>query len=524
MTERIMIRKSTALLFFLFLFQTMLARQNSIPVLAGNDDGDFKVSVMQGYQTTGCGNSADPLLRIDVLIGENPVVLTKIRATLKGRTAANVRRIGVYLTEGTEFFAEKAVKVAEVSRLSSELKIPVKLKLDKNVHLWLTACVKDNATLADSIDAALTGIDYRSEGRKKTYDATTVGDPAGSAKIFATQSIVFAPTEDNCRFYRIPALMLDKEGNLVALADRRYQSNADLGNHRIDVTAKRSLDGGRTWSRQYVVAEGDGTNKVTFGYGDASLARTKSGRLICLMATGANNFFSAEGIKWVTMTTSDDNGMTWSRPSLITDNAFGFQSVFVSSGKGLTTKDGTILFTTNIIKGGQLDCHILRSKDEGQTWELLPEVAFAKADESKMEQLSNGQIFLSVRRQGDRGFNVAANADGTGWRTSWTNSQISGNACNADVLSYGLSADGKNDILIHSYVKSPYRENLTLAISRDSGKTWKDFLNIQKGGAAYSTMQLLPNGDIAVFYEDESYSAGNGYAQTFVVVTKDQIK
>jgi sialidase-1 len=73
-------------------------------------------------------------------------------------------------------------------------------------------------------------------------------------------------------------------------------------------------------------------------------------------------------------------------------------------------------------------------------------------------------------------------------------------------------------------VKSPYRENLTLAISRDSGKTWKDFLNIQKGGAAYSTMQLLPNGDIAVFYEDESYSAGNGYAQTFVVVTKDQIK
>jgi sialidase-1 len=318
--------------------------------------------------------------------------------------------------------------------------------------------------------------------------------------------------------------MLDKDGNLVALADRRYQSNADLGNHRIDVTAKRSLDGGRTWSRQYVVAEGDGTNKVTFGYGDASLARTKSGRLICLMATGANNFFSAEGIKWVTMTTSDDNGMTWSRPSLITDNAFGFQSVFVSSGKGLTTKDGTILFTTNIIKGGQLDCHILRSKDDGQTWELLPEVAFAKADESKMEQLSNGQIFLSVRRQGDRGFNVAANADGTGWGTSWTNGQISGNACNADVLSYGLSADGKNDILIHSYVKSPYRENLTLAISRDSGKTWKDFLNIQKGGAAYSTMQLLPNGDIAVFYEDESYSAGNGYAQTFVIVTKDQIK
>ena len=167
---------------------------------------------------------------------------------------------------------------------------------------------------------------------------------------------------------------------------------------------------------------------------------------------------------------------------------------------------------------------ILRSKDEGQTWELLPEVAFAKADESKMEQLSNGQIFLSVRRQGDRGFNVAANADGTGWGTSWTNGQISGNACNADVLCYGLSADGKNDILIHSYVKSPYRENLTLAISRDSGKTWKDFLNIQKGGAAYSTMQLLPNGDIAVFYEDESYSAGNGYTQTFVVVTKDQIK
>ena len=61
-------------------------------------------------------------------------------------------------------------------------------------------------------------------------------------------------------------------------------------------------------------------------------------------------------------------------------------------------------------------------------------------------------------------------------------------------------------------------------MSTDDGRTWHDMMNIQPGGAAYSTMVKMPNGDVGVLFEDESYTAGNGYALTFVTVTKRQIR
>ena len=48
-------------------------------------------------------------------------------------------------------------------------------------------------------------------------------------------------------------------------------------------------------------------------------------------------------------------------------------------------------------------------------------------------------------------------------------------------------------------------------------------MTIQPGGSAYSTMVKLPNGDVGLFFEDESYSAGNDYALTFVTIKKEEI-
>ena len=36
-------------------------------------------------------------------------------------------------------------------------------------------------------------------------------------------------------------------------------------------------------------------------------------------------------------------------------------------------------------------------------------------------------------------------------------------------------------------------------------------------------MVALPSGDVALLYEDESYSAGNGYAINYVTITQEQI-
>ena len=498
-----------------------------------------EVNVKQGFQTTGRGNKRDVLLRVSMMGFNNADVHpTKFAVTLPNNTRPNIDAVEVYQTTNPEFYAvENPTKLCEVSEFSSN---SVDLPLDDyqlvpgDNYLWITARVKEEATIGQTIDAVIRQIIYTDNGEEKTLNVSTIGNPSGTAKIFATQSFAYVPTTDNCRFYRIPAMILDQEGNIVVAMDRRYNSNADLGGHKIDVSVRRSEDGGHTWSAQKIIAAGDGSTQANYGYGDAALARTQSGRLICVMAAGSVMYWN--GMKWAVICTSDDNGLTWTSPrqlytSNFTDlvnnktNQLGFYGNFISSGKGLTTFDGTVMFTTNCLTNddhGTPQCYILASKDNGESWTLGPENAYTGCDESKLEQLNDGKLIVSVRQSGDRGFNIGQ-ADATGWGTKWRTNSITGNACNADILVHSRSAEDGANVMLHSYINSGSRQNLTLSRSLDEGQTWTNLMNIQTGGSAYSTMVKLPNGDVAILFEDESFSAGNGYAQTFIVVTKEQI-
>ena len=497
------------------------------------------IAVRQGYQTVGRNSAKALLLRINIPGYIENATINKIDVELKGNTLRNISRLQVYQTDNQEFYADEGnhKKLAETTPSTNIVEIPIAnyaLRNGSN-YLWLTATINPDATLADFVDARLTRITFIHEGETKTLEIPqNNGDPRGQAQIFNVQSLAYVPTTDNCQYYRIPAMILDQQGNIVVAADRRYDSNADLGNHKIDVSVRRSLDGGRTWSEQNIIATGDGKTTADFGYGDSALARTPSGRLVCVMAAGSTMYWN--GMRNAVICLSDDNGITWTHPrqlytSHFTDavngktNELGFYGNFVSSGKGLTTREGIVMFTNNCLtyenKTSPL-CYILWSNDNGENWTIGPSNAYAKGDESKLEQLNNGDLMVSVRQTGARGFNTGA-ADASKWNTQWRNDQISGNACNSDILYYSRSTEGKRDILLHSYIKSAIRENLTLAMSIDQGVTWHDFMNIQPGGSCYSTMERLNDGSLAVLYEDESYSAGNGYAINFVTITEEQI-
>lgn len=497
------------------------------------------VVVTQGYQTTGQGNENALLLRMDVTPLKN-ITNTTLIVTLDATTQQNISSLYVYETTATEFIANiPSTKLATTDDISGTVNINLGDVSSGLHHYWLCATVKDDATLGDILDAALTSITYTTT-EEKTLDVSEIGNPTRQGmKVFAQQNFVFKPTADNCRFYRIPAMILDKNGNVVVAIDRRYNSNADLGSHKIDVSVVRSTNAGKTWSNQNIVAVGNTSIEARYGYGDAALARTQSGKLICLMAPGQNNFFgtnhngSTHYNNWVAMLTSDDNGVTWqgtsdnpTQPILLTNDVFGMgtdHSIFVSSGKGLTTADGTVMFTTNVrMPDGTLNCYILKTTDEGESWTLVPEVAYSGTDESKLEQLSDGRLILSVRQSGNRGWNFG-DSDGTGWGTQYRSEDIWGNACNADIINYGREMYLGKDVLIHSYINTGGRESLQLAISINGGNSWTSVYNIQPNGSCYSTMQVLPDGTLAILYEDESYSAGNGYAINYVTITKEQI-
>ena len=50
------------------------------------------------------------------------------------------------------------------------------------------------------------------------------------------------------------------------------------------------------------------------------------------------------------------------------------------------------------------------------------------------------------------------------------------------------------------------RVNLVIRMSLDQGVSWSAPKSIYKGEAAYSSMTILKNGDIGVFFENDNYT------------------
>jgi sialidase-1 len=343
---------------------------------------------------------------------------------------------------------------------------------------------------------------------------------------------VFAQGDDGCNYYRIPAMALDHEGNIVIAADRRYETWKDLGFRptSIDVTVSRSTDGGRTWSPQNIIARGDTASVRSFGFGDPALLRSGDGKLFCLMACGKEPCWKA--MRHVAVCESADGGVTWTAPRFIPLPEPGYTGGFVTSGCGLTAPDGTMLAAISLypekgipgmrMSAGNAEVHLIYSEDGGENWKVSPSTAYLGGNESKLVLLRNGSLMISSRtRNGVRGFNTAArSADGSWeWGRQWVSGTLRPNACNADIIRFN------DKVLLHSYVRDlKTRQDLSLAASTDEGHTWFDILTIQPEASAYSTMVLLPGGDLGILYEDGSKSTDDGYDLVFRRISARTVK
>ena len=162
---------------------------------------------------------------------------------------------------------------------------------------------------------------------------------------------LFRPGDHGSKYYRIPALATTAEGTLLAVADRRNDSQGDLPN-AIDLVVRRSTDNGRTWSDQIPIA----LHTAETGYGDAALVTDRtSGDILCIFASGCGLWAStAEHPLDVNVSRSRDDGRTWSAPERITPQIYGpgcdnpaadsLSGLFAASGRALQLADGTLLF------------------------------------------------------------------------------------------------------------------------------------------------------------------------------------
>lgn len=165
-----------------------------------------------------------------------------------------------------------------------------------------------------------------------------VGDalPVSPASGLATGStVVFAPGGMGYDNFRIPAIVR-VEHVLVAFTEARRHIE-DHGH--IDLLAKRSDDGGRTWSSSVLVA------------GNPSGAdETVNGNMVPIVdADGVLHVVFCINNTWVFHTTSNDTGQTWSHPrnisAMVRSPGWGWMAT--GPNHGLQLRSGRLIVPFN---------------------------------------------------------------------------------------------------------------------------------------------------------------------------------
>jgi len=381
---------------------------------------------------------------------------------------------------------------------------------------------------------------------------------------------VWTGGEDGINIYTIPGLLVTKSGVVLAYAEAR-DHRGDGG--KVDIVIKRSLDGGRTWSKGFFIERAQGIENYVL----ATLVQDRvSGRVY---------FFTAlrdEGLADRTTTNhyrySDDDGATWSTPQDITallhaadekiqadlragragpefagddPELFGRKLVFFGPGRSIQLSEKHPKFPNRIVvplfyikdriitpraKRGYGNA-VLVSDDGGRTWSVPGIVPLGEYGSSEISivELADGRILMNARGAPPEssgmsvaGRTVAFSADGG---ATWTRpAPDTSGIPNYIETSSGLlrishpatDPSGRSRILFsfpHSLPPadpsqlrslSQARANGTILLSYDEGQSWAVRKLLVPGSFGYSNLDLLPDGTVLAVYENATGTVVSG--------------
>jgi sialidase-1 len=323
------------------------------------------------------------------------------------------------------------------------------------------------------------------------------------------QAPVFVAGKDGYHTYRIPSLLVTKKGTLLAFCEGRLKSASDTG--AIHLLLRRSLDGGKTWLPTQIVRSDAGN---TCGNPCPVLDRD-SGDILLLtthnLGTDTQSQIvngTSKGGRSVWLSRSDDDGRSWSKHTDITKQVKKDDWTWYATGPGvgIQTTNGRLIIPCNHQVAGTKaqESHALYSDDKGATWKLGGVVG-PLCDESQVVERDDGSLMLNIRsyRKNNRRVFSISKDGGESWSPAVEDAALIEPVCQASLAR--LPGDGGG--LLFANPASKKRENLTLRLSRDEGKTWPTARVLHAGPAAYSCLAALPDGDIGLLYERGDKSA-----------------
>lgn len=279
--------------------------------------------------------------------------------------------------------------------------------------------------------------------------------------------------------YRIPALVRTPAGTLIAAYDLRYRSGRDLPGH-IDVGVQRSTDGGRNWSPMAICMD-MGAPHDRNGVGDpCAIVDPETGRVFVFALwsrgnrawNGSGPGLTPEETGQLVVSTSDDDGVTWSAPRNLTQEVKdpAWRLLLQSPGDGIAMADGTLVVPAQYRDAAGMPWStVLVSRDHGETW-TLGTGARPNTTESRVVELPGGELMLNMRdnRGGSRAVMTSKDLGRTWVDHPSTRSALPEPVCNA-----GLTRGDDGRLwFVNPAVDAPPRRRMTLRASDDDGKTW----------------------------------------------------
>lgn len=468
--------------------------QNTVPVLINKKD--------------------NPVIRIQVPVYSNQgQVLSELAVSLKGSTELkDIKMLKLYYTGSSAQFGTKNLFASAVPS-AQQISFKGMLKLPRgNQYLWLSVELDSHANLLHQIDAMPTGMVLNGKLYKGFVDFAKGKQRIGIALRNAG--------DDKVNSYRIPGLTTTRAGSLIAVYDIRHNSSADL-QEDIDVGMSKSIDGGQSWEPMKTIMDmGDYGNKPQDqnGIGDPSvLVDTQTGE-IWVAALWLHGFpkqrawnASKQGTEpevtgQLMLTHSGDDGKTWSSPVNITQQVKdpSWQLCFQGPGRGITMKDGTLVFPAQYKDSGQLPhATILYSKDHGNTWQI-GKAAYPNTTEAQVVETEPGTLMLNMRdnRGGSRTIFTTKDLGQTWTEHPSSRSALPEPVCNASIIK--CSYKGKDLLFFVNPNAVDGRHHMTIKASMDMGLSWPvqyHLLLDELNGNGYPSLTMIDKDHLGIVYE-----------------------
>lgn len=343
------------------------------------------------------------------------------------------------------------------------------------------------------------------------------------------KSNVFVSGAGDIARYRIPGIVVTTKGTVLAYCEARKNNSSDWG--EIEVHLRRSVDGGKTWQpAQHIAHHGErlegNPRKKSGGEHEQTVNNPVA---VVDHATGAVEFLYCVNYARCFSMRSTDDGLTWSKPVEITAafepfrKYYNWKVIATGPGHGIQLKSGRLVVPIWLAFGDTGDhspsaAATIFSDDHGRTWQAgepaLPnEGEIRNPNETMLAELSDGRVMLVTRSPSSAGRKlITVGPDGArDWSKPIFHEQLWEPVCMASVATYPATPGTLIFSNPHTLRRNAAgevdpagkgkRENLSIKLSRDDGRTWPVSKTLEPGPSAYSDLAVLPDGTVLCLYE-----------------------